>query len=797
MKLVFGAVAASFFVAVAILLLSWTTYFAQLNSTAYDFTLRLAGPISPMSPTLIVAIDESSLDRIGAWPWSRDKLARLIERVETGNPRAIAVDVLLDEKKSEEEDNALAQSIANAPAIVLATRIASVNGVDRWRRPNVRFVQNHVRLGHVHADPDFDGISRRIFSAKISEAQAVRAFAREALRAAGLPEKGAFEENIGSADIIRPQTVNIRFVGDNASFRHVPAWKVLEGAVEPAAFKDQIVLIGSTAEGIDLDQWFTPFSANGQKMSGVEIHANAIETLYTGRAIAEISDVLVLVGLWTLVVLFWWVDRRFEGRRFYATAVLTGPVLVALSWLLMKYYSVWVPFPPFLAAIVLVLPGLEVGKLVRMNRDLDGKIGRLTVAALYERLASGGHRPPLQLETRQRILSELPHCSEREGWLTALDAYERESSGRDKNRKHLFGTRRHNSRWKLDAVDFFSEELMRFLSFNNAILASIEDVIIVSNAAGHVVYQNPASKRLEGYCEDPPFAPDYFTSLLDRRPFVPLFARVLSQMEPVTSEFVPARNGRNFYNVTLSPIARAGVVLSMHDATAQHELNQAKSDMVSLVSHELRTPLTSIRGYSDMLLKYNLVQEKGKEFLTTIIDESSRLNQLIQSFLDIAYIESGRQKMTKSEFEIGPVFKDMVSILGPAAAEKEIAIEMPADMDTTRVLADRLLLYQALTNLVTNAIKYSPPRTTVRIGVANGSGRVRFQIADQGCGIPADEAAKIFEKFYRRANKETREQSGFGLGLAFVKEVATRHGGDVLVESTVGEGSVFTLWIPN
>src|SRR6266516_238629 len=114
--------------------------------------------------TLIVAIDESSLERIGAWPWSRDKLARLIERVETGNPRAIAVDVLLDEKKSEEEDNALAQSIANAPAIVLSTRIASVNGVDRWRRPNVRFGQNHVRLGHVQADPDFDGISRRIFS---------------------------------------------------------------------------------------------------------------------------------------------------------------------------------------------------------------------------------------------------------------------------------------------------------------------------------------------------------------------------------------------------------------------------------------------------------------------------------------------------------------------------------------------------------------------------------------------------------------------------------------------------------
>jgi len=234
----------------------------------------------------------------------------------------------------------------------------------------------------------------------------------------------------------------------------------------------------------------------------------------------------------------------------------------------------------------------------------------------------------------------------------------------------------------------------------------------------------------------------------------------------------------------------------MHDATAQHELNQAKSDMVSLVSHELRTPLTSIRGYSDMLLKYNLVQDKGKPFLGTIIDESSRLSQLIQSFLDIAYIESGRHKITKSDFEVGPMLKDMISVIGPVAAEKRITIQSAAAKGI-RARADRLLVYQALTNLVANAIKYSPGGTTVRIGVANGKGCTRFQVADQGCGIPADEVAKIFEKFYRCESKETREQSGFGLGLAFTKEVAARHGGDVVVESEVGKGSVFTLSIPS
>jgi signal transduction histidine kinase len=263
-------------------------------------------------------------------------------------------------------------------------------------------------------------------------------------------------------------------------------------------------------------------------------------------------------------------------------------------------------------------------------------------------------------------------------------------------------------------------------------------------------------------------------------------------------EFVPSHNGKNYYHLTLSPIPGSGAVLSMHDTTAQHELNQAKSDMVALVSHELRTPLTSITGYTDMLLKYDLVQEKGKQFLGTILEESRRLNRLIQAFLDVAYIESGRQKVTMTEFEIGSVIQDMFGVIGPLADAKQISlVKALPDGGTARVRADRLLLYQALTNLVTNAIKYSPAGTTVRVEVSNIDGQVRFDVSDEGCGIPREDMSKIFDKFYRRTNKETLEESGFGLGLAFVKEVATRHGGDVFVESEVGKGSVFTLWIPN
>jgi signal transduction histidine kinase/CHASE2 domain-containing sensor protein len=756
MKTLLGAVGASCFVAVAILLLSWTTYFPELNSTAYDYTLWLAGPVPIKSPTVIVAIDDESLHRIGGWPWSHDILAKLVDRIESGKPLAIALDVLLEDKTKPEADQALAASIANAQAIVLATHLESAGGVDHWNEPDPLFLQKKdVRLGHVHTDPDTDFINRRIPAIKATGGgQFIPAFSIQALHAAGLPFNADFEQQVGPATVVRPESFNIRFVGDSGRFQRIPAWQLLDGSADLAKLNGQIALVGLTAEVVG-DQWFTPFSEGGRKMSGVEIHANAIDTLYAGRAIRTTPGPIVFFGLAVFVLLLWWMDRHFEGHRFYIGALFTGPAVLVISWLLMKYANVWLPFPPFWAALVVVVPGLEVIKLVRVNRDLDRKIDRLST-----------------------------------DWLGALHWYEPEwpeSVEAAQRRANMLSGKQRNARWKLDAIDFFNYELMRFLSFNNAILASIEDVIIVCDRGGRVVYQNPAAQRLIGYRENPGTATAYLASLLDGRKF---------ELEPGVLHFVPTQEGKTFYNVTIAPISTAGVVFSLHDATAQHELNQAKSEMVSLVSHELRTPLTSIRGYSDMLLKYNLVQDKGKEFLTTIIDESNRLNQLIQSFLDIAYIESGRQKITKSDFEIGPVLKDLATVVAPVAGGKQITIETP-EVNGVRVRADRLLLYQALTNLLTNAIKYSPAGTTVRIGVSNGNEAVRFQVADEGYGIPADEVSKIFEKFYRRGNRETREQSGFGLGLAFVKEVAVRHGGDVIVESGgVGKGSVFTLTIP-
>ncbi len=783
-------IAISLAVALFALLLSWQTYFNQSNDVAYDFAMRLAGPIVPSSPTIIVAVDEESLDRVEAWPWSRSVHAELVEQIASYGPRVIGIDFLLDDGTDEQADQDLADAFHEAGTVVLATRIDETPGeVTRWRKPVDVFTGQNIRLGHVHADPDLDGIIRRIVSAKQSEGRVVSALSVELLRAAGA-DLSEFEDRFGESVRVRPESLMIRFAGDRQTFQHVPAWKVLEGDVDAATFRDSIVLVGVTAEGLG-DDWMTPFSLEGRRMSGIEIHANALETIYSGLRIQPASDFTVFAGLALLVMLLYWLDRRFEGRRFYVASLVLVPLLVATSWVLMSVFTLWLPFPTFLVTLGLVVPGLEVRKLVRVNRDLDGKIEKLSVWA---------GQGPISEEpgpgVRASLMEELEPGEVRDLWIALLESHESKVADTAGSRERLFGVQRRNARWKLEAVDFFNEQLYRFVSFNNATLSSIEDVIIVCDPAGGVVYQNPAAKQLAGYKDEPPVAWEYLSSLLDGRKLAKDFGAVFAHGETRRLEFVAGADRARFYTLTLSPISDVGAVASMNDVTAQYELNQAKNDMVSLVSHELRTPLTSIQGYSDMLVKYGLVEEKGVEYLTSIVDESRRLNQLIQSFLDIAYIESGRQELNVTEFEAGPVLDDLLRTHRPVAEEKGISVEVSPPADTV-VRGDRMLLYQALANLVSNAIKYSPTGTSVVIGASNGDGRARFEVSDQGYGIPSEDAVRIFEKFYRRGNAETRDETGFGLGLAFVREVAQRHGGDVAVESNEGKGSVFSLWVPN
>jgi signal transduction histidine kinase/CHASE2 domain-containing sensor protein len=781
--------------AALVVMASWLTFFDQVNNIAYDFTQRVAGGHVPSSGVVIAAVDEESLDRIGRWPWPRDVLARLVEGVAAGAPAAIGLDVFMDDASDPAADQALADAIRRAGAVVLAARLDDAS-TPSWILPLESFREGARSLAHVHGDVDLDGLMRGIVTAKHAGGRVLPALSVETLRVAGqLPVRFEQEYQADLSGSVRftPEVIRIRFSGDRGTFPQVPAWQILGGQVDAETFRGRVVLLGVTAEGLS-DDWMTPFSESGLEMSGIEVHANAIESVYTGGIVRDVPVFAVLLALGGLFLGLRWCERRFEGWRFYLIALATVPVLFAASIVLMRS-SLWLPFPTFVLGVGVLVPTLFVRKLVRVNQDLDGKISRLSVWDV-EKSSDGAMESGVETGRAAAVRIDDPALAEQ--WLATVRRYESERADRAMRRDHLLGARRHNAPWKLDAVDFFSDQLVRFVAFNDAVLTGIEDVIVVSDPSGRIVYQNQSARRLDGFLDEPPALWTYLASLLDGRDRTTEVARVIAHGDTIRLESVACRGGR-YYTTTLSPISGVGAVASLVDVTAQRALDQAKNDMVSLVSHELRTPLTAIRGYGDMLSRYDLVEARGHEFLASIIGESARLEELIQSFLDVASIESGRKQLDVSRFDAAAMLNDLCSGLRMVADAKSIRLETAdpdAVADPAVIRADRVLLYQALSNLVSNAIKYSPAETVVTVELMRAGDRMVFRVRDQGYGIPSDEIDRVFEKFYRRSNDETRSEPGFGLGLTFVRQVAEQHGGGVELASEVGKGSIFGLWIP-
>jgi signal transduction histidine kinase len=239
-----------------------------------------------------------------------------------------------------------------------------------------------------------------------------------------------------------------------------------------------------------------------------------------------------------------------------------------------------------------------------------------------------------------------------------------------------------------------------------------------------------------------------------------------------------------------------GLVASLSDVTRQHELHQTKNDVIALVSHEMRTPLTAIQGMTELLAAYDLDPERRREMNLAINDEVKRLTRMITEYLDITRLEAGATTVRNSPVRMETLVERALLLLEPVAARRQIRLVRRLGKDLPPLLADADLLSRAVDNLVSNAIKYSPPGKEVTVTARSGDGSVVIEVADQGYGIPPEDLDRIFNKFYRVPRVQDADTPGTGLGLAFVKEIAELHGGSVIVRSEVTAGSVFTLRIP-
>jgi signal transduction histidine kinase len=212
---------------------------------------------------------------------------------------------------------------------------------------------------------------------------------------------------------------------------------------------------------------------------------------------------------------------------------------------------------------------------------------------------------------------------------------------------------------------------------------------------------------------------------------------------------------------------------------------------IHFVTHEMRTPLTAIQGSSELMGRYNLSEEKRKQMSEMINQESKRLARMIQTFLDVERLSDGQIELKQEAFEVREIVETCVARARPLAERKRIRIVSEA-LDGG-MEGDRELMEYAVYNLLTNAIKYSPPDTQVTVDCRIDGTRLRLSVQDQGIGMDAKEIRQIFQKFYRTKRAEASGEAGTGIGLSIVEQIVQHHGGKMEVTSQPGQGSCFAV----
>lgn len=328
-----------------------------------------------------------------------------------------------------------------------------------------------------------------------------------------------------------------------------------------------------------------------------------------------------------------------------------------------------------------------------------------------------------------------------------------------------------------------------------AILSSTPDPVLVTDHLNQLLLANPAAWQLLG--------PELQAGIgmpvgqvIGNAELVALLHLESHERETLELELADDR----IYFASSSPIEadgkRIGRICILQDVTHFKELDALKSEFVATVSHDLRSPLTLMRGYATMLEMVGDLNDQQAGYVRKIVVGVESMSRLVNNLLDLGRIEAN----IGLQLEMVPVH-DIVERVTDAltlqASQKQIELLVEIPQQTIPLIeADQALLQQALQNLVENAIKYTPANGQVRVAVQIRQNRMIFEVHDNGIGISPLDQPRLFEKFYRSANRDAKRERGTGLGLAIVKSIAERHGGQVWVESQLGKGSHFYLAIP-
>ena len=332
---------------------------------------------------------------------------------------------------------------------------------------------------------------------------------------------------------------------------------------------------------------------------------------------------------------------------------------------------------------------------------------------------------------------------------------------------------------------------------------TVNTPILVIDDRSYVISSNKAAFDLLGN----DFKDRHFYVAIRQPAIINLFENVSGSNEIQKENFYKTVSGVDrTYEVTAKYSKELKIVsLSFDDVTDAVQANQMRRDFVANVSHELKSPLTSILGFTETLsgvIESN--PSKAKQFLSVMERESLRMSSLIDDLLGLSRVEAAEKQLPSEQVNLGDIMREVLEILTATAAKKNIGIEYVQDAADPLIIGDYSQVVQVFTNLLQNAIKYGGDGNKIKV-VINSieyhksllTTGYKVSVEDTGIGIEEHHLARLTERFYRVDDHRSRNEGGTGLGLSIVKHIMARHNGRLLVESDLGNGSVFSVIFPD
>ncbi|WP_150590475.1 CHASE2 domain-containing protein [Pandoraea eparura] len=745
------------------------------DSAVYDVAMSAgaAGKSVP-SDIVIVAIDDASLSEIGRWPWRRVVLARLIDRIAADAPQVIGMDVILTEPDAQHpaDDVALQASIAKAGNVVLPAVVESMQGAAVIHRPMAAF---HARVGHINMLLDKDGVARHLYLRESVGSDPLPHFAAAVVGppggASGVPP---YRVEPGS-DVLRgnwrwQDKFRIPFAGPPGTVPTVPVADVLDGKIPAEAFRNKVVLIGATASGLG-DVFPTPVSRNGEGMSGVEVIANTVQALRTGRGILTLPEVpfwmlsllpVALAGLASL-----WLRPKYALLACAACCVGSLVLCVVLMVTLQRW------FPPTAAVFVSAL----IYPLWSWRRQ---------EAAL--RFLGDGLR---QLEKEPGLLDLSPEVKEVGHDLDArMHAVFR-----------LTTALRDMRRFLADGLEALTEPTLicdptgRVLLLNRRMQQLAPSTLRHRNSSSVAELPNIRDIMQEIF-ESPDEGVAYWEALC--RAGIGADQGAGNAMGQPTEIDLSTRTGQEVL-LRGAPLhgdtgSVAGHIVTCIDITELRRAEHRREESLRFVSHDMRSPQASILALID-LQRTPRKALPMPQLLDRIGEYANRTLELADDFIQLARAEAPHWDFV--ETDIAGVVLDAADELWALAQSRQIRLNVDIEDRAFVARVEPMLLARAVANLVSNAIKFSSADSAVSIRLYSLASGYVIEVEDKGVGISPDDQQRLFKPFSRVQHGTHDRPSGVGLGLVFVKTVAERHGGSISLSSVAGEGATFRMTLPH